>query len=192
MEASCGRTCNAGSAARNGVKSLNGYFLITLPLMAYIVAACYCDIRYKAIFNWLNILFFTLALTVQFWTGGLSGLSTAITGMLAGFVILLIPYRKEWACGGDVKFLFTIGAFIGPSQVFFSSLYGLVILGLTTIIYLLVRKKLGQLFATAVICIYSCKNVDAKKRLDIAERLPLSVFFGLGTLLYWLYTVLLP
>jgi len=127
VSSSRGRSRIAGPAAGNEVKSLNGYFLITLPLMTYIVAACYCDIRYQAIFNWLNIIFFTLALTVQFWTGGLSGISTAITGMLAGFVILLIPYRKEWACGGDVKFLFTIGAFIGPSQVFFSSLYGLVI-----------------------------------------------------------------
>jgi len=169
---------------------LNGSFLITLPLAAYIAAACYCDIRYKAIFNRLNVLFFTLALIVQFWTDGLSGLSTAISGMLAGFVILLIPYRKEWACGGDVKFLFTVGAFVGPSQLFFSTLYGLVILGITTIIYLLIRKKLGQLFASAVICIYRCKDVDAKKRHEIAEQLPLSVFFGLGTLLYWLYNVL--
>ena len=169
---------------------MNGFFLLTFPLMAYIAAACYCDIRYKAIFNWLNVLFFTLALTVQFWTNGLSGLSTAITGMLAGFVILLIPYRKKWACGGDVKFLFTVGAFVGPSQIFFSTLYGLVILGITTIIYLLIRKKLGEIFASTVICVYSHKSVDAKKRQEIAERLPMSVFFGLGTLLYWIYTLL--
>lgn len=168
---------------------MNGCFFISLPLAAYIAAACYCDIRYKAIFNRLNILFFIIALVVQYFTGGLFGLSMAITGVLAGFVILIIPYRKEWACGGDVKFLLTIGAFVGPSQVFFSTLYGLIILGITTIIYLLIRKKLGQLFASAVICTYGCKNVDAKKRQEIAEQLPLSVFFGLGTLLYWLYTI---
>ncbi|NLX91397.1 MAG: hypothetical protein GXZ07_07400 [Firmicutes bacterium] len=170
---------------------MNGCFFITLPLAAYIAAACYCDIRYKAIFNRLNIIFFIIALAVQYFTGGLYGLSTAIAGMLAGFIVLIIPYRKEWACGGDVKFILTVGAFVGPSRIFFSTLYGLVILGITTIIYLLIRKKLGQLFASAVICTYGCKNVDAKKRQEIAERLPLSVFFGLGALLYWLYTALI-
>lgn len=170
---------------------MNGSIFISLPLAAYIAAACYCDIRYKAIFNRLNTLFFIIALAVHYFTGGLSGLSMAITGVLAGFIVLIIPYRKEWACGGDVKFLLTIGAFVGPSQVFFSTLYGLVILGITTIIYLLFRKKLKQMFASAVICSYGCKNVDTEKKQEIAERLPLSVFFALGTLFYWLYTVLI-
>lgn len=154
---------------------MNGCLFISLSLAAYIAAACYCDIRYKAIFNRLNILFFIVALSVQYCTGGLHGLSTAFTGMLAGFSILIIPYRKEWACGGDVKFLLTLGAFVGPSQVFFSTLYGLILMGIISAIYLLIQGKTGR----------------PQEGQETMERFPLSVFFGLATLLYWLYTVLI-
>ena len=73
---------------------------------------------------------------------------------------------------GDVKFLLTIGAFVGPSQVFFSTLYGLVILGITTIIYLLIRKKMGQLFASVVIAPMAVKTLMQKKDRKLLSGFP--------------------
>ncbi len=154
---------------------MNNCFFITFSLAAYIAVASYCDIRHKIISNRLNITFFLAALIVQYCSGGLYGLAVASAGVLAGFSILIIPYRKEWACGGDVKFLITVGAFVGPTQIFFSTLYGLVLMGIISVIYLLIRGKPEQ----------------PKKEEEKVKQLPLSVFFGLGTLFYWLYRLLI-
>lgn len=159
------------------MNDLNGCFLITFTLVAYIAIACYCDICFKVIYNRLNIIFFLVALTAQYCSGGLPGVATAFAGVLAGFFILIIPYRKEWACGGDVKFLLTLGAFIGPSQVFFSTLYGFILMGIVSAIYLLICGKTGR-------------KQEGKESGSAVERFPLSVFFGLGALFYWLYNLL--
>lgn len=157
--------------------------LTTLVLSFFVLAVCYSDLRYQKIYNWLTIPFLVLGIVINTWLNGINGLYLSITGMLTGLALLFLPFLWGWIGGGDVKFLAAAGAFISPTFILFSTLYGLILCGLAALIHLTVKGKLKCFLSQLMITM-----VSKIKVIEISEKFPLGFFLGIGIFLNLLYT----
>ncbi|MEH7251642.1 prepilin peptidase [Neobacillus niacini] len=113
------------------------YLLIILLLICVIT-----DLRERKIYNAVLFPFLIVALVLQLFTGGLSGVTSALLGMIVGLGILLIPYLLGGMGAGDVKLLAVIGGIKGVEFVLFTSLYMALAGGIFALFILLFRKGL--------------------------------------------------
>ena len=85
--------------------------------------ACVTDLRTRRIPNILTFGAALVGLLYQFATGGIDGLGQAGLGWLVGAVIFILPFALGGLGGGDVKLLAALGAWLGPADVVWLSLY---------------------------------------------------------------------
>ncbi len=85
--------------------------------------ACVTDLRTRRIPNALTFGAALAGLLFQFVTGGVDGLGHAALGWLAGALIFIVPFALRGLGGGDVKLLAALGAWLGPTDVVWLSLY---------------------------------------------------------------------
>lgn len=106
--------------------------------------AVFTDWREQKIHNKLLVPAFIIALLLHSFQGGISGLTSSLSGAAIGFVLLILPYLMGGVGAGDVKLLAVIGAFGGAFFVLTSFLYGAVIGGLVSVFLLARRRALGN------------------------------------------------
>ena len=85
--------------------------------------ACVTDLRTRRIPNVLTFGAALAGLLYQFVSGGIDGLGHAALGWLVGAVIFILPFALGGLGGGDVKLLAALGAWLGPGDVLWLSLY---------------------------------------------------------------------
>lgn len=91
----------------------NGYVLTASFLLLLI--ASYFDIKHMKIPNKLNLTFFIIRLLLCFVIGIEVG---NLYGMIAGFLLLLIPAMiKNKPMGGDIKLMTVLGFYIGVKNL---------------------------------------------------------------------------
>jgi prepilin peptidase CpaA len=122
-------------------KMWSTYLLIILLIICVIT-----DLRERKIYNAVLLPFSIMALVLQLITGGLSGLTSALLGMIVGLAILLIPYLLGGMGAGDVKLLAVIGGIKGIEFVLFTSLYMAMAGGIFALLILLFHKGLKARF----------------------------------------------
>lgn len=155
-------------------------YVIPISLIIFVVITSYCDLRYKKIYNWLTIPFWIMGIIVNTGITGISGLQISLLGAVVGFIILLIPYILGWIGGGDVKLLIAVGAWIGPGDIAYSTVYGLIFMGIGSIIYLIIKRRLRKFLKQMKFIFLGCGKMD---EIEVTGKLPLGVFLGLGILL---------
>lgn len=115
----------------------------SLPLLfasAFLFLCCATDTFRGEIPNPLNLTLIVCALLYHGGNSGLSGIGTALLGLLLGGSLLMIPYLLGGTGGGDVKALAALGALLGPAAIFQMFLItGLIGGGLALLHYLAVR-----------------------------------------------------
>ncbi|MEK5209533.1 A24 family peptidase [Psychrobacillus sp. FSL H8-0510] len=111
---------------------------IPILFMAFLLIAAYTDIKYRKIYNWLNVTFFIL----WFITIPIHGFSWMnIIGAILGFVLMLIPAMvKNQKMGGDIKAAGVIGLYMGVPGIFPFFL----MTATTFIVYVLVMRLFGK------------------------------------------------
>jgi len=101
------------------------------------------DLRSRRIPNWLVFPFLLSGIVVSplrhDWQGnshgfGWHGLGQSLAGIGLSLLINIIPFFMGWTGGGDVKLFAAIGAWVGPSQLFWSFFFsafvgGMMVLG---------------------------------------------------------------
>lgn len=103
---------------------INLWRLIPLPpagaLPPLLLALCMAvgDWRTRRIPNYLTFGGALAGLVFQTALFGLSGLTQALSGLLLGLALLLLPYIYGGMGAGDVKALAALGAWLGPRAVF--------------------------------------------------------------------------
>lgn len=148
--------------------------------------AAFTDWSEHKIYNKLLVPAFCVALLIQTFQGGLSGLIGSLIGATIGFAILLLPYFMGGMGAGDVKLLAVIGAFGGALFVFTSFLYGAIIGGLISAFLLARRKALGNTLKHFLLFLpilqqpqnFSEAMINARQ-----EKFPYGIAIALGTLI---------
>ena len=164
-----------------------GLLPITTILVIFVVIVCYVDIKYLTIYNSLTIPFCLLGIGINILMSGMNGLLTSILGLLTGLLLILLPFLRGWVGGGDVKFLAAIGALVGPKIIAYSTLWGFVLFGIASIIYLLIKGRFKMFLHTFLSFLLIRQNLVTLSCLEVSGKLPLGVFLGVSILLNWLY-----
>ncbi|OYD25359.1 prepilin peptidase [Oceanimonas baumannii] len=108
-----------------------------LPLIIFLMAACWMDLARQKIPNWLTLNFIILALAYH---GVVNGdVAFALTGLVYSFLILFPFFVLRFLAGGDVKLGMAIATFTGWQIFLEGLLYGLII-GLPLVLLLAWRK----------------------------------------------------
>jgi prepilin peptidase CpaA len=89
------------------------------------LAAAASDLLRRRIPNWMNLAILFAGLGVQAVDGGSAALAQGLLGAGAGLLLLLPLFHFRWIGGGDVKMVAAIGAWMGPTLTFWTTLIGL-------------------------------------------------------------------
>ncbi len=127
------------------------FWLICSTLIVGMIAVIW-DVRYRKIPNWLTFgamvsgISLNLVFNWQSWM-------VPFLGVLAGFLMLLLPYTLGGIGAGDVKLLMGFGAFLGAKAVFWVTLYAAIAGGIFSLGYLVykygwetTKQKLQKMF----------------------------------------------
>ena len=93
------------------------------PTIFAVIVASVCDIRSRRIPNWLVFPFLLAGVIVSSATGGWSGFTDSISGVLLAAVLLGLFYWLGGMGMGDVKLCASVGAWIGPQQLVFALVF---------------------------------------------------------------------
>jgi prepilin peptidase CpaA len=123
--------------------------VLTLPLAHIAVAsiaavACVIDLRKRRIPNWLTISAAGSGLAYHLFVSGFSGLGFAAAGWIVGVAIFFLPFVLRGLGGGDIKLLAALGAWLGPLDIAWLSLYTGVAGGMLALVVSVARGYLGQ------------------------------------------------
>lgn len=103
-------------------------FISTLPL-ALLIPAVWVDHRRHRIPNWLTGSLLAAGIATQSVVYGVTGLGSALGGMLVGFAVFLLPYLKRGMAAGDVKLMAAVGASLGPVLALLAACASLMVSG---------------------------------------------------------------
>ena len=98
------------------------------------LAACYTDLRWREIPNWIPVTALAGGAGYLCWQQGWTGLGSSLLGALVGFGVFLLFWLFAGRGGGDVKLMAGFGAVLGAKDVLMAILLtsmvgGLIALG---------------------------------------------------------------
>ena len=140
-----------------------------LPLIiltATLLVAVWTDQRSQRIPNALILTMLVSGCLVRGVLEGSAGLVDGLTGLLAGFLVLIIPYLLRGMAAGDVKLLAAVGLFVGP---------------VTVVIAGLMATLIGACIGGALITMQRYRESSAAMEQLLAQRFPFAVSIALGT-----------
>lgn len=116
--------------------------LLNMLLFAVLVICVITDLRCRKIYNFVVFPALIIAVCLNGFLLGISGISNSLIGFIVGLGILIIPYLFGGIGAGDVKLLALIGAIHGTSFVVTSAIYMALIGGIIGLGILIFRKGL--------------------------------------------------
>ena len=108
-----------------------------LVLAGGLLLACALDLRSRRLPNWLTVSLFVGGVTAHGLQSGAFAAGWCALGALVGLILAVIPFRRGWLAGGDVKLFAAVGAWIGPRWVLEAALAVSIAGGVIALIYLL-------------------------------------------------------
>jgi len=116
-----------------------------LPILMaslFLLLICTTDTLYAKIPNVFVLTLTLCGFGLHVWLDGVAGLWTALSGLLAGFMLLLVPYLLGGMGAGDVKALAALGALLGAETILQVALYMALFGGLMSILHYLCNRNL--------------------------------------------------
>jgi prepilin peptidase CpaA len=96
------------------------------------------------IYNWLTFPGIALGLVYGLWSGGVSGLGSALGGVVLGLVLYGWMFWIRVMGAGDVKLLMALGAWGGPRFAVDVAVLGVVLGGVLAVLILIARGRIGD------------------------------------------------
>jgi prepilin peptidase CpaA len=112
---------------------------------------CAIDLRTRRIPNVLTFGAAVAALAFSLATRGLAGGLESLVGFLVGAALMLVPFALGGMGAGDVKLLGALGAWLGPADAIWLSLYTGMCGGVIALVVAILTGYLGQ----------ACRNILA-------------------------------
>ncbi len=138
----------------------NYWTLAIVVLPAATIYACVIDYRERRVPNWLNGTLAGLGILAQASYFGWAGVGTALTGLLVGFGLLIIPWMMYGMGAGDVKLMAAIGAWLGPWLTLLGCVVGMLLGGLIAVVMILASGKLSHARVNLGVILVKCTRVE--------------------------------
>jgi prepilin peptidase CpaA len=155
---------------------------------ALVLAAAVWDIRTRRIPNFLTYPAVLLGFVFPLVRGNPAALLPAALGLLAGFLLLLVPYLLRAMGAGDLKLMAALGALLGPRAIFSVFLYSTIAGGLVALMVLAFRgelwmglRSLGRLLAGLARGSLAPGSGSEKSRWVPIGKIPYGVAIAMGT-----------
>jgi len=147
------------SIATQGI-NMNAAHIVGLTIASI---ACVTDLRTRRIPNVLTFGAALAGLLYQFVNGGIDGLGNGALGWLVGALIFVLPFALGGLGGGDVKLLAALGAWLGPENVLWLSLYTGVAGGVMALAVSAIYGYLGTAIQNIklLLCHWSVAGIEA-------------------------------
>jgi prepilin peptidase CpaA len=174
------------------------FMLVTNPqiilLFVLLVFAAVIDCRTFRIPNWLTLggaLAGLLSSTVS--TGRpLDGFLWALTGMAAGFVVMLPFYALRFTGAGDVKLMAAIGALLGFPGILYAVLFTFITGGIAAVAFAVFNRVTGRMannvgaiaWSITVAAFTGTSPAASIRQAGSVGKLPYAVSIGIGTTVY--------
>ena len=173
--------------------------LCTATLAAWLLVACWFDVRQRRIPNLLVLNGMVWGLALQgltpaaqglftFWWGGI-GVAQALLGLLAGLALFMPLYLLRAVGAGDVKLLAMVGVWLGPQLLSGAALLTLLAGGAMALVVMVATRTSRQVLANVRVMLTSvvvgaaagkAQALDAP--LPGSVRLPYALAITVGTL----------
>jgi prepilin peptidase CpaA len=163
---------------------------MSIPIFVFASFCCaagIADTLWRRIPNVLNVGGASLGLLACFLHGNGMTILLSIAGLGLGLLVMLPLYAKGILGAGDVKFNAAVGAWLGPSGVLTSTLWGFVGGGVLCGIILLIAGR--QFRSTVTTNIYQIINGNRQAAMastaqrPLRQRVPLAVALATAALL---------
>jgi prepilin peptidase CpaA len=96
---------------------------VQLAAVSVALAACICDLRTRRIPNLLTLGAAGAGFAYHLWSGGAGALGLSVLGWLIGLLVFIVPFALGGLGGGDVKLVAALGAWIGPAEAIWLTVY---------------------------------------------------------------------
>jgi prepilin peptidase CpaA len=159
------------------------------PLVALVAIASVTDLASRRIPNWLSLPFLAAGLVVPGYLNGWHCALESLQGALLGTVLTGVLYYMRGMGMGDVKLCAAVGAWVGPSQLFFALVVTALAGGLMAIVWALAGGFTSELFkgSTDLIFGFHRRGMAPHPRLNLehplARKMPYAPAIALGTLI---------
>lgn len=171
--------------------------VVGAPLL---IAGMVTDARHRRIPNLITVSAAVLCMLLHTVVGGVDGLINSAAGMVIGLLVLMPFYVFRMVGAGDIKFLASLGAYLGMGLILQATLVGVLLAGLSSLVSILMqdRSVAGQRWALIMAKMSSVKmlNSDFASHNDLAQThksMPYGAYLGvaaLGTGLYQIYALM--
>lgn len=170
--------------------------VLELVLLGLLFLASGFDLARRRIPNRLLALGLIAALVLHLASGNpVALLSIYLAGLAVGLLMFLPLYLMKGMAAGDVKLMATVGAFIGPSMVFQSSLATYCAGGVLALVIVLARghgraalSNVAALLHPMLLRLGGVRLAPASTAIPSVGGMPYAVAITIGTLLVmWLH-----
>jgi prepilin peptidase CpaA len=166
----------------------------TGTLMLLLVGAAISDYRVHRIPNWLVLsgALFGVICNTALAPSPYANILFPVAGFAVGLLLFLPLYLVRAMGAGDVKLLAMIGAFLGPGDTFRASLASMIVGGVLSILFVLMRgtarrmfHNLGSFFQLGPLSVASGSKRNHRIEAGVsAGKLPYGVAIAIGTIGY--------
>ena len=163
-------------------------------LMLLLAGAAVSDYRTHRIPNWLVLsgALFGLIYNTALPPSPHANILFPLAGLGLGLLLFLPLYLVRLMGAGDVKLLAMVGAFLGPGDTFRAALASMIVGGVLSIVFVLVRGtarrllyNLGSLFQLGLLSVAGGSKPNLRIGADVsAGKLPYGVAIAIGTICY--------
>ncbi|MGA2169210.1 MAG: prepilin peptidase [Terracidiphilus sp.] len=157
------------------------------PTVFVLAVATFTDLRSRRIPNWLVLPFLLAGIVVSAWLQGWKGVGHSFAGLGLGLLIYGFLFWMGGMGAGDVKLCAAIGAWIGPSQLFFALVVAAMAGGIMALGWAVWGGFVKELFTGAGDLMFGCKQSGPQSDLVLSNprkrRMPYAPAIAIGTLI---------
>ena len=157
------------------------------PTLIVLAVATFTDLRSRRIPNWLVAPFLVAGIAVSAWLHGWHGVGQSLAGFGLGIVLYGFLSFMGGMGAGDVKLTAAIGAWIGPSQLFFALVVTAMAGGLMVFCWAAFGGFLRDLFTSASELTFGWRSRAVRDEMalenPLKRKIPYAPAIAIGTLI---------
>lgn len=159
------------------------------PTVLVLAVACFTDLRYRRIPNWLVLPFLLAGIVTSAQLHGWHGAGQSLAGVGLGLGIYGFFFWMGGMGMGDVKLCAAIGAWIGPEQLLFAMVVIAIAGGIMVLCLAAARGFLAELFKNTGSVVMGWKKGGLRPHPELiltnpaTRKIPYAPAIAIGTLL---------